>query len=82
MPLAILLFDPPLLISPKDLTSCARLREGDCVPLAHIAGIPIEETALSLVPVAAATGGLAGARLRRLAARRRERRPAIRRRRS
>ena len=33
--------------------------------LAHIVGVPIEETALSLAPIAAATGGLAGSRLRR-----------------
>lgn len=46
--------------------------------LAHIAGMPIEETALSLAPIAAATGGIAGlklrARIRRQA--RRRRRPA------
>jgi len=46
------------------------------VVLAHIAGIPIEETALSLAPVAAVTGGLAGAKLRRLTIRRLGRRPA------
>jgi len=34
--------------------------------LAHIAGIPVEETALSLAPVALAAAGLASARLRRL----------------
>jgi hypothetical protein len=33
--------------------------------LAHIAGIPVEETALSFAPVAVAAGGVAGARLRR-----------------
>jgi hypothetical protein len=38
--------------------------------LAHIAGIPVEETALSFAPVAVAAGGVAGARLRRLARRR------------
>jgi predicted alpha/beta-hydrolase family hydrolase len=38
--------------------------------LAHIAGAPVEETALSLAPVAFAAAGLAGARLRRLAHRR------------
>jgi predicted alpha/beta-hydrolase family hydrolase len=43
--------------------------------LAHIAGIPVEETALSLAPVALAAAGLAGARLRRLATRRRPARP-------
>jgi len=32
--------------------------------LAHIAGIPVEETALSLAPIAAATGGIAGLKLR------------------
>jgi len=46
------------------------------VVLAHIAGVPIEETALSLAPVAAATGGLAGIKLRRLSRRRRTRRSA------
>lgn len=39
--------------------------------LAHIAGIPVEETALSLAPIAAATGGIAGLKLRARAARRR-----------
>jgi hypothetical protein len=44
--------------------------------LAHIAGIPIEETALSFGPVLAAGGGIATLRLReRLARRRRRRRP-------
>jgi predicted alpha/beta-hydrolase family hydrolase len=42
--------------------------------LAHIAGIPVEETALSLAPIAAATGGIAGMKLRERAARRRKRR--------
>jgi hypothetical protein len=42
--------------------------------LAHIAGIPVEETALSLAPIAAATGGVAGLKLRERAARRRARR--------
>lgn len=37
--------------------------------LAHIAGIPVEETALSLAPVATAAGTLAALRLRRLAKR-------------
>jgi predicted alpha/beta-hydrolase family hydrolase len=32
--------------------------------LAHIAGIPVEETALSLAPVALTVAGVAGARLR------------------
>jgi hypothetical protein len=32
--------------------------------LAHIAGIPIEETALGLAPIAAATGGVAVLKLR------------------
>ncbi len=31
---------------------------------AHIAGIPVEETALSLVPIVATTGGIAGLKLR------------------
>jgi predicted alpha/beta-hydrolase family hydrolase len=39
--------------------------------LAHIAGIPVEETALSFAPVAFAAAGLASIRLRRLAAYRR-----------
>jgi predicted alpha/beta-hydrolase family hydrolase len=38
--------------------------------LAHIAGAPVEETALSLAPVALAAAGLATARLRHLATRR------------
>jgi hypothetical protein len=42
--------------------------------LAHIAGIPVEETALSLAPIAAATGGIAGLKLRERAVRRRARR--------
>jgi hypothetical protein len=32
--------------------------------LAHIAGIPVEETALSLAPIASVIGGLALLRLR------------------
>lgn len=32
--------------------------------LAHIVGIPVEETALSLAPIAATTGGIAGLKLR------------------
>jgi len=40
--------------------------------LAHIAGAPVEETALSLAPVAFVAAGLASARLRELAARRRD----------
>jgi len=44
--------------------------------LAHIAGIPVEETALSLAPIAAATGGIAGLKLRERARRsRRESHP-------
>lgn len=39
--------------------------------LAHIAGIPVEETALGLAPMALAAVGLAGIRLRGLAAQRR-----------
>jgi hypothetical protein len=31
---------------------------------AHIAGIPVEETALSFAPVIVATGGVAGMKLR------------------
>jgi hypothetical protein len=31
---------------------------------AHIAGIPVEETALSFAPLIAATGGIAGMKLR------------------
>jgi hypothetical protein len=42
--------------------------------LAHIAGIPIEETALSFGPVIAAGGGIATLRLRERLARRRPRR--------
>jgi hypothetical protein len=38
--------------------------------LAHIAGIPVEETALSLAPVAFVAAGLTSARLRRLIAQR------------
>jgi hypothetical protein len=41
--------------------------------LAHIVGIPVEETALSLMPIAAATGGIAGLKLRERAVRRRSR---------
>jgi hypothetical protein len=42
--------------------------------LAHIAGLPIEETALSFGPVIAAGGGFATLRLRERFARRRSRR--------
>jgi len=42
--------------------------------LAHIAGIPVEETALSFGPVIAAGGGIATLRLRERFARRRPRR--------
>ena len=38
--------------------------------LAHIAGIPVEETALSLAPVTFVAAGLTSARLRRLTAQR------------
>jgi hypothetical protein len=49
------------------------------VLLAHIAGMPIEETALSFGPVIAAGGGIATLRLRDRFARRRPRgRPVIR----
>lgn len=44
--------------------------------LAHIAGIPVEETALSLSPIVAATGGIAGLKLRERVARRRAPRDA------
>jgi len=43
---------------------------------AHIVGIPVEETALNLAPIAAVTGGLAGLRMRS-ALRRRSRRKAL-----
>lgn len=43
--------------------------------LAHIAGIPVEETAMSLAPVAFVAAGIASVRLRRLAANRRSPRP-------
>lgn len=39
--------------------------------LAHIAGIPIEEAALSLAPIAAATGGVLGLKLHEQGLRRR-----------
>lgn len=42
--------------------------------LAHIAGLPIEETALSLAPVIATGGGIATLRLRERLAGRRARR--------
>lgn len=42
--------------------------------LAHIVGIPVEETALSLAPIAAATGGIAGLKWRERVQRRRLRR--------
>jgi hypothetical protein len=42
--------------------------------LAHLIGIPVEEATLSLAPIAAATGGIAGWRLRERVARRRSRR--------
>ncbi len=41
--------------------------------LAHLVGIPVEETALSLAPIAAATGGIAGIKLRARIVRRRSR---------
>ncbi len=44
---------------------------------AHIAGIPVEETALSLAPIALATGGIAGVKLRERAGRRRPRRRRV-----
>jgi hypothetical protein len=46
--------------------------------LAHIVGIPVEETALSLAPIAAAAGGVAGQKLRSRTLRRRARkRPGL-----
>ncbi len=42
--------------------------------LAHLIGIPVEETALSLAPIAAATGGIAGIKLRARVVQRRSRR--------
>jgi hypothetical protein len=45
------------------------------VLLAHIAGIPVEETALSLGPFIAVTSVVVGARLRQLSERRRHRTP-------
>ena len=41
---------------------------------AHIAGIPVEETALSLAPIVVATGGIASLKLRERTVRRRVRR--------
>ncbi len=41
---------------------------------AHLIGIPVEETALSLAPIAVATGGIVGLKLRARIARRRPRR--------
>jgi hypothetical protein len=41
--------------------------------IAHIAGIPVEETALSLAPIVAASGGVAGLKLRDRVRRRRKR---------
>jgi hypothetical protein len=41
--------------------------------LAHIAGIPVEEMALSLAPLAAVTSGIAGWKLRERVGRRRAR---------
>jgi len=38
---------------------------------AHIAGIPVEETALSLAPIVVATGGVASLKVRERTARRR-----------
>jgi hypothetical protein len=43
--------------------------------IAHIAGIPVEETALSFGPIFLASGGLLTLRIRERAERRRERRP-------
>jgi hypothetical protein len=44
-------------------------------PLAHIAGIPVEETALSFGPVLLTAGGIAMFRVRERWARIRDRRP-------
>lgn len=41
--------------------------------LAHLGGVPVEETVLILAPLAALTGGIAAARLRGRFARRRPR---------
>jgi hypothetical protein len=46
------------------------------IPLGHIAGIPVEETALSFGPVLLAAGGIAALKLRAMLARIK---PAIRR---
>ena len=45
--------------------------------LAHIIGIPVEETALSLAPLAAVTGGIAALKLRERARRPRRRRRIV-----
>jgi hypothetical protein len=42
--------------------------------LAHIVGFPVEETALSLAPLVAASGGIAGLKLRERVVRGRMRR--------
>ncbi len=55
------------------------------IPVAHIAGIPVEETALSLAPIIATTGGVAGLKLHARIARRgprKRRRPQLPRRRA
>jgi hypothetical protein len=39
------------------------------IPLGHIAGIPVEETALSFGPVLLAAGGIAALRVRAILAR-------------
>jgi hypothetical protein len=44
------------------------------LPLGHIAGIPVEETALSFGPVLLASGGILGLKLRERWARLRRRR--------
>ena len=41
--------------------------------LAHIAGMPVEETALNFLPVAALAGGLTGTKIHRALTRRRNR---------
>jgi hypothetical protein len=45
--------------------------------LAHLVGIPVEETVLSLAPLVAASGGLAGLWLRGRLARQRGRRQRV-----
>jgi hypothetical protein len=54
----------------SEISLCSQeISESVIAMLAHIGGIPIEETALSLAPIAAATGLIAGLKLREQAAR-------------